>query len=192
MTDNQYAAAMTFKTDQSQPEPQSQSQSCQSIPSARANLDPYIRWMIRRDMPEVLDIESRSFEFPWSEHDFIRRLRKTNCIGQVAEIGPKDHEIVAGFMIYELHRTRLHLLSLAVHPAYRRRGVGTALTNKLIGKLSFQRRRRILLEVRETNLPAQQFFRRQEFRAISIMQNFYDDTPEDAYLMQYQLSQLQP
>jgi ribosomal-protein-alanine N-acetyltransferase len=42
-----------------------------------------------------------------------------------------------------------------------------------------------MLEVRETNLPAQVFFRSNGFRAISVMRNFYDDTPEDAYAMQF-------
>ena len=41
----------------------------------------HIRWMIRRDMPEVLAIEAASFEFPWLEDDFIRCLRQRNCIG---------------------------------------------------------------------------------------------------------------
>ena len=45
----------------------------------------HIRWMIRRDMPEVLQIERTSFEYPWSEEDFIRCLRQRNCIGMVAE-----------------------------------------------------------------------------------------------------------
>ena len=38
----------------------------------------HIRWMIRRDMPEILDIENQSFEFSWSEEDFIRCLRQRN------------------------------------------------------------------------------------------------------------------
>ncbi|MEK6238743.1 MAG: ribosomal-protein-alanine N-acetyltransferase RimI, partial [Planctomycetales bacterium] len=45
----------------------------------------HIRWMIRRDMPEVLAIENSSFEFPWSEEDFLRSLQQRNCIGMVAE-----------------------------------------------------------------------------------------------------------
>jgi len=49
----------------------------------KQRLGVHIRWMIRRDMPEVLDIESGSFEFPWSEEDFIRCLRQRNCIGMV-------------------------------------------------------------------------------------------------------------
>jgi ribosomal-protein-alanine N-acetyltransferase len=56
---------------------------------------------------------------------------------------------------------------------------------KLIAKLSSQRRTRILLEVRETNLAAQLFFRKVGFRAVSVLRDFYEDTTEDAYLMQY-------
>lgn len=141
----------------------------------------HIRWMIRRDMPEVLAIEAHSFEFPWSEDDFIRCLRQRNCIGMVAE---RDERVV-GFMIYELHRNRLHILNFAVHPDFRRSSVGNQMANKLIGKLSPQRRSRILLEVRETNLDAQLFFRDLGFRAISVLRDFYDDTTEDAYLMEY-------
>jgi ribosomal-protein-alanine N-acetyltransferase len=141
----------------------------------------HIRWMIRRDMPEVLDAESQSFEFPWSEEDFIRCLRQRNCIGMVAE----HDEQVVGFMIYELHKTRLHVLNFAVSSEFRRRGVGAAMIGKLISKLSHQRRNRILLEVRETNLAAQLFFRHAGFRAVSVLRDFYDDTTEDAYLMQY-------
>ena len=41
------------------------------------------------------------------------------------------------------------------------------------------------LEVRETNLAAQLFFRTQGFRAVSVLRSYYDDTPEDAYVMSY-------
>ncbi|MCA9265198.1 MAG: ribosomal protein S18-alanine N-acetyltransferase, partial [Planctomycetales bacterium] len=128
-----------------------------------------------------LRIESQSFEFPWSEDEFVRCLRQRNCIGMVAE----HDERVVGFMVYELHKTRLHILNFAVGADYRRRGVGAQMVDKLLGKLSHQRRDRILLEVRETNLPAQLFFRETGFRAVSVLHDFYDDTAEDAYVMQY-------
>ena len=152
-----------------------------SIPAPRRRL--HIRWMIRRDMPAVLAIESSSFEFPWLEDDFIRCLRQRNCIGMVAE----HEERIQGFMVYELHKTRLHILNFAVAVGLRRHGVGSQMVQKLLGKLSLQRRTRILLEVRETNLAAQLFFREHGFRAISILRDFYEDTTEDAYLMQYRL-----
>ncbi len=141
----------------------------------------HIRWMIRRDMPAVLGIENNCFEFAWTEEDFIRCLRQRNCIGMVAE---KDDEVV-GFMIYELHKNRLHILNFAVHEDHRRCGVGNAMVSKLLSKLSHERRNRIMLEVRETNLEAQLFFKSLGFRAISVLRDFYDDTVEDAYLMQF-------
>jgi ribosomal-protein-alanine N-acetyltransferase len=137
----------------------------------------HIRWMIRRDMPEVLAIERESFEFSWSEDEFIRCLQQRNCIGMVAE----HDDRVVGFMIYELNKTRIHVLNFAVAAACRRRGVGSQMVAKLVSKLSSQ----ITLEVRETNLAAQLFFRSQRFRAVSVLRQYYDDTPEDAYLMQY-------
>ena len=141
----------------------------------------HIRWMIRRDMPEVLAIEGESFEFPWLEDDYIRCLRQRNCIGMVAE----HEDRVVGFMIYELHKSRIHVLNFAVNRDYRHRGVGSQMIAKLTGKLSSQRRSRIVLEVRETNLAAQLFFRENGFRAVSVLRSYYADTPEDAYLMQY-------
>ena len=141
----------------------------------------HIRWMIRRDMPEVLHIEQESYDYPWCEEDFLRCLRQRNCIGMVAELGEK----VVGFMIYELHKSKLHILNFAVHPEYRRRQIGTQMVDKLLSKLSSHRRTRITLEVRETNLNSQLFFRDAGFRAVRVLREFYEDTAEDAYLMQY-------
>lgn len=144
-----------------------------------------IRWLIRRDMVDVLRIEQDSFEFAWSEEDFLSCLRQRNCIGMVAE---HDQQIV-GFMIYELHKSRLNVLNFAVASEYRRQSVGTQMGQKLIDKLSQQRRNEILLEVRETNLPAQLFFKNHGFRAVKILRSHYDDTTEDAYVMRYRLDE---
>lgn len=144
----------------------------------------HIRWMIRRDMPEVLQTEQESFEFAWTEEDFLRCLRQRNCIGMVAEQGEK----VVGFMIYELHKAKLHILNFAVHPSFRRHEVGSQMVAKLISKLSSHRRTRITLEVRETNLAAQLFFRHEGFKAIKVLRSFYEDSGEDAYLLQYRLA----
>lgn len=144
----------------------------------------HIRWLIRRDMPEVVQIERDSFECPWSEEDFLCCLRRHDCIGMVAE----QNERVLGFMVFELHKAKLHLLNFAVHPQLRRAGVGGQLVARLVSKLSSHRRTRITLEVRETNLPAQLFFRSQGFRATRVLRNFYPDSGEDAFVMEYRLS----
>ncbi len=143
----------------------------------------HIRWMIRRDMPEVLQIEQESFDYSWTENDFLKCLRQRNCIGMVAEQG----ETVVGFMIYELHKTKLHVLNFAVAKSVRRVSVGGQMVAKLIAKLSSHRRNKITLAVRESNLAAQLFFRSKEFRAVKLLRNYYEDSGEDAYLMQYHM-----
>jgi ribosomal-protein-alanine N-acetyltransferase len=141
--------------------------------------------MIRRDMPEVLAIEHASFEYPWCEEEFLRVLRQRNCIGMVAEYG----ERIVGFMIYELHRNKINVLDFACHHEFRRRGVGRQMVAKLVGKLSAQRRSRIALYLRETNLSAQLFFRVMGFRATEVLREHYLDTGEDAYSMQYHMDE---
>ena len=147
-------------------------------------LDVQIRWLIRRDMGRVLQIEQDSFENPWSEEDFLCCLRQRNCIGMVAEHAGE----VVGFIIYELHKAQLRVLNIAVAPESRRLGIGTQIIGRLIEKLSQQRRREILLEVRESNLIAQLFYKSQGFRAVCVLRRHYDDTDEDGYVMRYTLS----
>ena len=141
----------------------------------------HIRWLVNRDMEEVLDIEQDSFEYPWTSEDYTRCLRSRNCIGMVAEY----HDEVAGYMVYELGKNKIHLLNLATAKRFRRCGVATQMVAKLIGKLSTQRRSKITFEIRETNLQAQLFFRSAGFLATQILKNHYQEMQEDAYLMQY-------
>lgn len=159
--------------------PQSQPQ----IRPEKSRINTQIRWLIRRDMPEVLEIERAAFEFPWLEEDFLCCLRQRNCIGMVAEY---NHQIV-GFMVYELHREKLHILNFAVDPACYGHDIGTQLVEKLVDKLSQQRRQELVLEVRESNLAAQLFFRRMGFKAVLVLRNHYDDTDEAAYVMRWSI-----
>ncbi len=144
--------------------------------------NPHVRWMIRRDLPEVMAIESDVFaEHAWTEDEFIRCLRERNCIGMVAERDDK----ISGYMIYELNKSQLHVLNFAVARSEQRTGVGRRMLEKLMLKLSHQRRNRILLEVRDSNHTAHLFFRAMGFRALNVLRNFYADTDDDAYVFQY-------
>lgn len=146
----------------------------------------HIRWANFRDRPSILDIENWSFEFPWPEEEFVQVLRQRNAIAMVAEW----HGKVIGFVVYELFKHKLHVLNFAVDPTFRKQGVGRALFEKLTAKLTPNSRRRIDLEVRESNLDAQIFFRAIGCRCITTLRNFYDDTTEDAYVFQYRYKSL--
>ena len=148
-----------------------------------------IRWMMWKDLQEVLTIENECFEYAWSEEEFVECLQQRNCVGMVAEFQGR----VVGFTIYEVQKTKIYLLNVATLSEFRRKGIGTQLVAKLIAKLKNQRRSRITLEIRETNLPAQVFFRSLGFRAVDILRDFYvDSTNEDAYQMVFKHQELEP
>ncbi len=138
----------------------------------KQQLDMNIRWLIRRDMPAVLDIEQENFEFPWSEEDFTNCFQKKNCIGLVVE---HDEQII-GYAVYELEKTLLHIVNLAVSTKVQRQGVGRRIIEKLVSKLSKDRRQRITLQVSEANLSAQLFFKSMGFWAISVIDNHFDNS----------------
>lgn len=149
----------------------------------RTKMRVQVRWSLRRDLPEMVKIDRASFWDAWSETRFLDVLRDVKNIGMVAERG----DMVSGFMTYRLHRDRIELLRLAVAPEFRRHRVGEQLIRKLAEKLRPERRSSIEINVRESNLDAQLFFKANGFRAIGVNRGHFDDTGEDGYLMHYSL-----
>lgn len=138
----------------------------------------HIRWMIRRDMPQVLAIEQLGFRWPWTEETFIGELKNRNTIGMVAE---HDDDVV-GYMVYELNNTFLELINFAAHPFAQRRGVGRAMVAKLAEKIIW-RRERVVIYIDEGNCDGQLFFRACGFECVDIARGYYlaDDGEHDAY-----------
>ena len=145
-----------------------------------------IRWMLRHDFADVLRIESESFPRPWTEDEFLKCLRQRNCIGMVAEV---DEQVI-GYMVYGLHKEAIELFNFAVDPKCRRMGYGRQMADKIKSKLSSHRRREVILVVRESNLPAQLFWRSMRFTAMEVMRNYYVNG-EDGYLMAYSIQESQ-
>lgn len=142
----------------------------------------HIRWMIRRDVSEVLQIELGCSNHPWKEEDLLTLLRQRNCIGMVAEYRDK----VVGFMVYELHPHYIDITRMCVSPTYMNTYVGSQMIQKLKGKLSSHRRTALHVTVRETDLKVQQFLRSHKFVARQVIRNHFEDTNEDGYFMIYE------
>lgn len=121
----------------------------------RAERACHIRWLIRRDIPDVLRADAASFGPKWSYDDFLRHLRRREIIGMSAETNDK----VVGYMLYELRKRSLRLLRLAVSPEHCGMGVGRQLITRLVAKLTSHRRGRLLVPVEERNVAAQLFLR---------------------------------
>ena len=142
-----------------------------------------VRWLIRSDMEEVLGIENGCFDYPWTKEDFRIALRDPKVIGMVAEIEEK----IVGYMVYSLQKDRISVLNFSVATWKRHVGIGSKMVEKLICKLEQQKRSSISLEVRESNLNAQLFFKKCGFRATEILRGYYERSGEDAYRFEYRV-----
>ena len=65
------------------------------------------------------------------------------------------------------------ILNIGIDPDFKRQGYGTDFLNHLIEELKKRHISEILLEVREGNKPAIQFYKKQGFKEISVRKNYY-------------------
>lgn len=144
-------------------------------------LDVQIRWMIRRDMLSVLEIEQGSFDRPMIEADIIKLLRQSNTIGMVAE----HNENVVGFVIYSLFKYSIAVERFAVHPKTRLRGVGSQIIDKIAAKLHHQRRNRMTMLVDETNLGGLHFLKKLGFVAERLVRKPFEKSDMDGIDMHF-------
>jgi len=91
-----------------------------------------------------------------------------------------EQQKLAGFLTASCILDTADLTNIAVAPEYRRQGIAGMLLKELcagIGKAS------LFLEVRESNLPARNFYQKHGFEQVGIRKNFYQHPDENAILM---------
>ncbi|MCS6997417.1 MAG: ribosomal protein S18-alanine N-acetyltransferase [Casimicrobiaceae bacterium] len=106
------------------------------------------------DLPALAAIEAMSNSHPWQQSDFAAALRA----GHLCLCARCDQGEPIGFAVGRLLVEDAELLLLAVRPDQRRRGIGRALLRRLEERLAAQGARRMFLEVRRGNWPAQRFY----------------------------------
>jgi [ribosomal protein S18]-alanine N-acetyltransferase len=128
-------------------------------------------------MDAVEEIEEASFEFPWDRDRLEAERKKKYNLVLVATtvVVPTGKRLIVGSLFAESDRFRYTLINLAVHPRWRRLGVGRALIEKVISRLRRERRYEIYELVRESNLNAQNFYKQLGFVAIKSIPDYYDN-----------------
>jgi len=136
----------------------------------------HIRWMLRRDMQEIMVIENEVFNDPFSEEQILGILKRKNIIGMVAEIENK----VAAYMIYEFFDNRINVIKFAI-PEFMNQQIADQMIQKLKSKL--QKKHHLDFCVAESNLKVQLFLKQHSFLATKIIHS--DDASEDVYFMRF-------
>lgn len=140
--------------------------------------------MTEDDIDEVLEIENLSFPSPWSKRLFLNELVNPNSHIVLAR---DDMDTILGFVCFWIVADETHILNIAVHPGFRRRGIAKSLLTHV---LEFAKNKGIsyfALEVRNRNQAAIEFYKGFGFKAVGARKGYYADTGEDAILMELEL-----
>ena len=139
-----------------------------------------IRKMTVDDVPAVLELDQKSFSLPWPERSF--RFELTDNPASRCWVAELDGKIV-GMLVVWLIVDEAHVATVATHPEYRRQGIGKRLLAHALRLIMRDGARSSFLEVRESNLAAQEMYRKFGYEVTGRRQRYYRDNDEDAILM---------
>lgn len=143
-----------------------------------------IKRMTVKHLKDVLKIEELSFPMPWSFQSFYNEL-VSNPYGYYVVALENDKVVGYGGMwiLFE----ECHITTIAVDPKRRREGIGRKIMEHLIEKAKEQDVDWISLEVRVSNIPAQNLYKSLGFEMVGIRRKYYQPNNEDAIIMRLML-----
>lgn len=135
--------------------------------------------MTQAHVPAIAEIEKLCFSDPWSEKSVASELVNPLSIWLVALEDGK----VAGYIGSQSVLDGADMMNVAVHPDFRRRGIGEALVEGLASELQKTQVKFLMLEVRSSNDPAKALYEKLGFVQVGLRKNYYRNPREDAIIM---------
>lgn len=143
-----------------------------------------IRPMTLDDLEEVLAIDRLSFPIPWSERTYRYELTSNSAARLlVADYRYENRVVLVGYIGFWFVVDEVHISTLAVHPSYRRRGIGVSLLREVLSMAYAKGGVVATLEVRTSNEAAVHMYKRHGFEIAGRRLNYYQDNREDAWIM---------
>ncbi|OPZ93204.1 MAG: ribosomal-protein-alanine N-acetyltransferase [Firmicutes bacterium ADurb.Bin419] len=132
------------------------------------------------DIDDVMVVEKLSFSIPWSKQAFIEEVTNNKFARYI--IAKVDGKTVGYAGLWKVFDEG-HITNVAVHPEYRRSGVGYTLVKGLIELSIKENIEKLTLEVRRSNIAAQNLYAKFGFRSEGFRKEYYADNKEDAIIM---------
>lgn len=133
------------------------------------------------DIQGVFNISNSCFSTPWSLESIKSELN--NPLAKYIVATDKDLNLVVGFIGCWIVVGEASITNIAVDKNYRKLGIGNKLLESLINLCNDLNCTLINLEVRESNLTAQNLYKKHGFIVDGIRKGYYEDNKEDAILM---------
>ena len=140
-----------------------------------------------RDMARLAQLHGASFHRGWGEAEFESMLAERNTLLHRLRLGRKT----IGFAVSRMAADEAEILSIAIDPSYRGRGLARDLLLTHLGHLAGRGVRTIFLEVEENNQPARRLYERAGFAVVGRRERYYlraDGEQLNALLMRRDLS----
>lgn len=136
-----------------------------------------VRSMTYDDLPNVSDIERRSYDYPWS-HGVFRDCMLAGYVCLSIDRGGQP----VGYGILSIAAGEAHVLNLCIDPDYRGLGYGEHLLDEVLDRARLAEVAAVFLEVRPSNASALSLYRKKGFRKIAKRPAYYQskDGREDA------------
>lgn len=143
-----------------------------------------VRKLLEHDLPGVVEIENISFTTPWSEILFFSEIYKQRSIAKVAAIEEAcSVQRVVGYVCANYVMDEGHILNLAVHPDFRKKGIAKTLVENILEELKETDCRFLYLEVRASNNVARELYEGFGFSVVGTRKKYYNKPEEDAVVM---------
>ena len=133
------------------------------------------------DLNGVLEVEGESFTNPWTRDMYTWELQNRSMCHIYVVRTPEC--AVAGFCAFWLVSDDIHINNVALRPAYRNRGLGTALMRHVMTEARRLGAMRATLEVRASNAGARRLYERLGFYVAGSRRNYYTNPVEDELIL---------
>lgn len=130
----------------------------------------------RENLLEVAEMEKEIFH---NTAFSIKQLEEMEKIERYRFLIIKVEEKTAGYVILYDSVDVWEIMKIAVKKEHRRKGIGKELLKYISSLIQMP----IMLEVRENNIRAIEFYKKNGFEEIATRKNYYTDTGEAAYIM---------
>src|SRR5687768_17380069 len=139
---------------------------------ASTHMNPVIRKMTIDDLPAVVELDKMSFSLPWPERSF--RFELTDNPASRCWVADLEGKVV-GMIVVWLIVDEAHVATIATDPSYRRQGIAKRLLAYALRQLITDGARSSFLEVRESNLVAQDMYRKFGYEVTGRRRRYYRD-----------------
>lgn len=139
------------------------------------------------DIAAVTAIGEASLSEPWTRQAIEYEIEENNLsYTAVCTV----NEVHAGYADIWLLPGEAQVITFAVAPPFRRRGIGEAVMRHVLEYAARHGCELATLEVRAGNIPAQRLYRKLGFEQTSVRPGYYSENNEDALLMEKSLVSL--